>query len=223
MNIEPRTVIIVGAYGSGKTEFSINYAIWLREQKHQVGLVDLDIVNPYFRSRDLRGMLESQGITVASSHEGLESADIPALSPQIYALLGDDSRIAVMDVGGDPAGARALGRFNLHITRSPYELWMVINPFRPDTGELTLLTAMKESLERASRLQVTGLIDNTNMGVVTSSADRLHGRRLIREAAEAWKLPIRWRTLSKDCPPEIPDDEVPAFPIKLYLRPDWLA
>lgn len=223
MSGEPKTTIIVGAYGSGKTEFSINYALWLKSQGRQVGLVDLDIVNPFFRSRDLRDTLEKKGIVVVSSHEGLETADIPALSPQIYAVLDNASQDAIFDVGGDPAGARSLGRFNAHLKKRPYELWMVINPFRPDTNNLALISEMKERLERASRLQVTGLIDNTNMGVVTSSEDRRYGRRLIHEAAEAWNLPILWRTLSEDCPPEAQDDGVPVFPIKLYLRPDWLA
>lgn len=223
MSKEPRITMIVGAYGSGKTEIAVNYAFWLNAQNRNVSLVDLDIVNPFFRSRDLRDLLEEQGIAVISSHQGLETADIPALSPKIYAVLDDKKRHAVLDVGGDPAGARALSRFNARIVQEPYDLWMVINPFRPDTNDMVHLTEMKERLERAARLKVTAIIDNTNMGVETQAADRLHGRRIIHEAAKAWNLPIRWRTLSGDCPPESQEDDVPVFPIKLYLRPDWLA
>jgi hypothetical protein len=222
MTTSSRIKIVIGAYGSGKTEFALNYALWLKNQVNNVGLVDLDIVNPYFRSRDLREQFESQGIPIISSHTGLENADIPALSPRIFSLLEAQQTKVVFDVGGDPAGARALGRFQTHIQREKYDLWMVVNPFRPETGDTENVLEMISRLEAASRLKITGLIDNTNMGKQTTSSDREWGRNLISIIAERGHLPIVWRTLSPDCPNE-ENDEIPLLPIHLYLRPAWLG
>lgn len=222
MSISTRIKIIIGAYGSGKTEFALNYALWLKSQGNRVGIVDLDIVNPYFRSRDLRESFESQGIPVISSHIGLETADIPALSPKIFSLLENPAMNTVVDVGGDPAGARALGRFQQQIQQKKYDLWMVINPFRPETGDPEFVSDMISRLETASRLKITGLIDNTNMGWQTTLSDREWGRKLISIVAERGNLPIVWRTISTDCPKEKADG-IPLLPMKLYLRPVWLG
>ncbi|MGD9154280.1 MAG: ATP-binding protein, partial [Bacillota bacterium] len=121
-----RITIIGGAFGSGKTEFALACALKKRALTDgKTGLIDLDIVNPYFRSRDRAAELEKLGVTVISTQPGFEYADLPALSPQIYALLQDQTYQVVVDVGGDPVGARALGRFNPYFNREAYDFWAV--------------------------------------------------------------------------------------------------
>ena len=185
-------------------------------------MVDLDIVNPFFRTRDIRDYLTRQGIQVISSNEGLEAADIPALSPKIIGLLQSRDYDGVFDVGGDPAGATAMGRFNRYFQEEPYSFWVVVNPFRPDTRDAEQIKAMVQEIEKASRLQATGLIDNTNLGSATTPEDRLHGRKVLHSAAELLGLPLVWRTLSNLCPPENGEDQVPYLPLTLYMRPEWM-
>jgi hypothetical protein len=217
-----RLTIIVGAYGSGKTEFALNYAVKMAEQEKTINLVDLDIVNPYFRSRDLREPLEQQGIHIISSNPGLETADIPALSPEILSVLQNPGEIGIFDVGGDPVGARALGRFHPYIAQGDYALWMVINPFRPDTRSIDQLIEMKNSIEQASRLQITGLVDNTNLGMLTKEEDQRFGHALVDEASRTFQIPIVYRTESPDFPLVTGVEDIPVLPLKLYVRPDWL-
>lgn len=217
-----RLTVIVGAYGSGKTEVAINYALRLRADGKRVNMVDLDIVNPFFRSRDIRDYLAGHDIQVISSNEGLETADIPALSPKILGLLQDRDYDGIFDVGGDPAGATALGRFNRYFQQEPYNLWVVVNPFRPDSSDAQQVFEMVRAIENASRLKATGLIDNTNLGSATTVQDRLAGREVVRLAATLLKLPIVWRTVSDKYPPEKGDDHVPSLPLTLYMKPLWM-
>ena len=136
-----RLNVICGPYGSGKTEFAINYALSIKaaDPSSPIAIVDLDIVNPYFRSRDIAASLSEQGLEVVSTGAGLEQADLPALSPRIYAFLQDTTYNVVFDVGGDPVGARALGRFNNYFLNEDYDLMLVVNPYRPDAGKLSCL------------------------------------------------------------------------------------
>lgn len=218
-----RLTIIVGAYGSGKTEVALNLAYQLAAESGPVGMVDLDIVNPFFRSRDQQAILAERGIQMISSNEGLETADLPALSPKIMSLFQNKAMNGIFDVGGDPAGARALGRFNRFFAEEDYDLWMVVNPFRPDTRDADHIAMMRDSLEQTSRLHVTGLIDNTNMGVETTAEDREAGRRLINAAANKLDLPIICRTCSVDCPIDSGEDGIPILALTLFIRPSWLA
>lgn len=225
-----RITIICGAYGSGKTEFAIAYALYLQgAAEHgdpaKVGLVDLDIVNPYFRSRDVAPDLQRRGLSVVSSEAGMEQADIPALSPRIFGLLQDHSYRVVFDVGGDPAGARALGRFHEYFRNEPYDFWVVVNPFRPDTRNADQAAALIAGLQRTSRLQATGLVANINLGRETTASDWLEGQKMIAALTTAVKLPLIFyaaeegfyeanREIFRSCP---------VFPIKLRMLTPWLV
>jgi hypothetical protein len=185
-----RITIIGGAYGSGKTEFAIAYALKKMTTKGKTGLIDLDIVNPYFRSRDQAVPLERAGVTVISSSSGMETADLPALSPRIFSLLQDRTYQVVFDVGGDPAGARALGRFNPYFQNEPYDFWVVINPYRPNTRNPDEAATLIAGLESASRLQVTGLVSNINLGRETTPEIWRQGLPFIKTLATKLNLPL---------------------------------
>lgn len=220
-----RITIIGGAYGSGKTEFAVNYAKYLKnENPGRTGLIDLDIVNPYFRSRDLTEQMEQEGLTVVSSELARENVDIPALSPRIYSLLQDRSYRVVIDVGGDPVGARALGRFNQYFSAEPYDFWVVVNPFRPDTTRVSQATQLIEGLQKAARIRATGLVANINLGLETTLEIWRQGLPVIREIAAETKLPIIFYTVESMLLAENRDffKDYPVFSLQLMMLPPWL-
>ncbi len=221
-----RITIIGGAYGSGKTEFAVNYAKYLKnENQGRIGLIDLDIVNPYFRSRDLTDQMKQDGITVVSSELARENVDIPALSPRIYSLLQDHSYRVVIDVGGDPVGARALGRFNQYFTAEPYDFWVVVNPFRPDTRNADETAKLIEGLQNAARIRATGLVANINLGRETTLEVWRQGLPMIQEIAGRMELPIVFYAVENEF---LADNinffkDYPVFPLQLSMLPPWLA
>jgi hypothetical protein len=221
-----RITIIGGAYGSGKTEFAVNYAKYIKTMdERKVGLIDLDIVNPYFRSRDLTEQMEREGITLVSSELTRESIDIPALSPRIYSLLQDRSYQVVIDVGGDPAGARALGRFNQYFSAEPYDFWIVVNPFRPDTKNVDQAVKLIEGLQIASRIRATGLVANINLGRETTLDLWQQGLPLIQEIADRLDLPIVHQAAEEGFLAANADffKDYPVFPLRLNMSPPWLV
>jgi hypothetical protein len=128
-----RITIVTGGYGSGKTEVSINLALRKRQfypLEERVSLVDLDIVNPYFRSRDRASHLLEKGIYVIAPEGSMRTADLPALPAAIGGHIQDARQHMILDVGGDPAGATALGRYSSDITKAGYDMFLIINPKR---------------------------------------------------------------------------------------------
>ncbi|NLG84007.1 MAG: hypothetical protein GX493_05225 [Firmicutes bacterium] len=195
---EQRIYIFIGPFGSGKTETAINFALAQRDRGKEVALVDLDIVNPYFRSREARGHLAAAGIRVFSSAEGLEEADLPALSPGIIGAITRDDLTLVFDVGGDPVGTRALARFySLLSPRSP-AVWAVINPYRPEMGMKEAIAAKVAALAAAGRLSVTGLVANPNLGPEATVETILAGWQPVREAAAFLSVPVVFACVRRD-------------------------
>jgi hypothetical protein len=224
-----RLNVVCGAYGSGKTEFAIAYALHIQKNSQtKVGLIDLDIVNPYFRSRDEAVALTGKGLTVVSTEPGMEHSDIPALSPRIFALLQDHSYQAVLDVGGDPAGARALGRFHPYFEKESYEMLIVVNPFRPDTRNLADAISLISALQDTSRLKPTGIVSNINLGPDTTPDLWQEGLQFIVELAEHLRLPIVYHMVEESffarCHDELtayPVSSSQFFPVTLHMLPPW--
>ena len=159
-----RLTVISGAFGTGKTEIAINLALKLREEGHEhVTLVDLDIVNLYFRSRQKADDLEQRGIRVVSSVRGMENADLPALSPEIYASFDRKDGPVVFDLGGSDVGGTVASCFHEGFSGEAFNHWLVVNPFRPfnETPEATV--EMAERIATRARLPVTGMIGNPHM------------------------------------------------------------
>src|SRR5699024_8257102 len=128
-----RIRFIVGHYGSGKTEFSVNYAVKLASLNKKVALADLDVVNPYFRSREKTEFLKELGIKVIGSGVEAPAVDIPSISPDVVTPMQDTSYETIIDVGGDPAGARTLGRYEQYLVEGNYDMFFVLNANRPET------------------------------------------------------------------------------------------
>lgn len=184
--------IIVGHYGSGKTEFSVNFALWLKKSHDKVILVDLDIVNPYFRSNDARALLEENNITLIAPDYAGTNVDIPVLPAEIMRIFNEDDAQIVVDVGGDDDGAVALGRYKQFFDDADYEMSLVVNTKRPLSSTVAEIIGMKQNIEIASRLSVTSIIADTNLADETTKDIIEDGYRLIKEASVAASLPIKF-------------------------------
>lgn len=181
-------IVVIGAYGSGKSEYSINLARKYSQQGESVTLVDLDVVNPYFRSRDVREKFEKGGITVIAPEGEFKHADLPMLSPRIMGAVQNFNEIVILDVGGDPAGCRTLARYVTNINKRGYEMHLVINTKRPFTSNAEGIIEMLEMLRFASKLEVTEFICNTNLMEYTTADIIEEGIAIIEEVAKKERI-----------------------------------
>lgn len=219
---EKRLRIITGHYGSGKTEFAVNYTLGLAALGQKTAIVDLDIVNPYFRSREMEPFFEKKGIKVVSSSIKGLSGDIPALSPEIYTIFQDKSYQAVIDVGGDKAGATALGRFHDYLDNEPYEMMFVLNANRRMTHDLDGAIRYIREIEAGSRQRITSLINNTHLCGETTIEDVMKGQQLCERVSDALGLPIKYIAVQKALVSSLPKNlKGEIFPIDLYMKKPW--
>ncbi len=184
--------ITVGHYGSGKTEFSVNYALELKKLNDNVILVDLDIVNPYFRSNDARALLEENGITVIAPDYAGTNVDIPVLPAEIMRIFNEKDAKIVIDVGGDDDGAIALGRYRQFFDSADYEMSLVVNTKRPLSSTVSEIIEMKQNIEAASRLLITNIISDTNIADETTKDIIKDGYAITKTAAQKLNLPIKY-------------------------------
>lgn len=218
-----RIRVITGHYGSGKTEFAVNYAVALAKQGKKVCLVDLDIVNPYFRSREKEEELNRLGIEVISSSIGGSAIDVPAISASILKPLQQQDVEAVIDLGGDPVGARVLSRFYQDLKREELDFFFVVNAYRPETADLEGALSYLRRIEATARQTVTGLINNTHLMKSTKVEDVLMGQELTEELSRATSIPIRYVSCLESVAGELPDElEGEVFPLQLYMREKWM-
>lgn len=235
-----RVTIVTGHYGSGKSEFSVNLALRYRAElssggnghapaedtanEFTVALADVDVVNPYFRSREQRALLESHGIRVVGNQLGIDSGvDLPSVSPEVYSLVRDKYVRLILDTGGDPVGARLLGTVRRLLDPFDSEVLCVVNGSRPETSDAERAIAMIRSIEAAAGLAVTGLVNNTHMLEHTGRDHILEGDRLCREIRERTEIPVRYVGVPRWV--ELDNDEVAGrmIPIEMYLRESWMV
>lgn len=217
-----RIVLIVGNYGSGKTEVAVNMAILLAA-RGKVSIADLDIVNPYFRCREARSEMETHGVTVINPHGGYEAADLPIILPEIRgAVLGGDGTL-IFDVGGDDVGARVLSSLTDVLADAPCSVLQVVNARRPFTDTVEGCLRIKNDIEAASRLRITGLVSNTHLLDETDRGTVLEGLQLVREVEKAAGLPIAFVTVNEDLRQEfdVYAAGCPILWIKRRMLPPW--
>lgn len=221
-----RLVMVVGNYGSGKTEIAVNLAIEMARMGMSVSIADLDIVNPYFRCREAQALMEAHGIRVVVPPGAQAAADLPIIVPEIKGMLRpSEGNVSLFDVGGDPVGARLLSSFAPHLAGLRYELWQVVNSRRPFTRDLAGCLKMRDEIERASRLRVTGFFANSHLVTETTPDVILEGFALARAAAQASRVPVVCVTamgpLADD--PALGVIDAPIFPLTRQMLPPWLA
>ncbi|MBM4404298.1 MAG: hypothetical protein FJ042_07990 [Candidatus Cloacimonetes bacterium] len=183
-------IIIIGAYGSGKSEYAIHSARSLHREGLDVVLADMDVVNPYFRSRDVREDFARHGIDVIAPEGEFKHADLPMISPRIKGAIENPAKTVILDVGGDPAGCRTLGRFVEQIEQRGYRMLLVVNTRRPFTSNAEEIIKMQESLEYASRLHITELVCNTNLMDSTDESIVREGIGIVEEVSRKTGLPF---------------------------------
>ena len=210
--------IVTGHYGSGKTEFAVNLAFRLKRERNAVILADLDIVNPYFCSRERKEEMTSQGIRVIVS-KGADS-DLPAINPEVYALF-EAGVCGIIDAGGDAVGAQALGRFSQKIKCIPYELLCVVNFNRPETNTPQKAEAYLRQIEYSARLNATGLVNNTHLDHQTTTHDILRGAELIEELSKITGIPVKYHTFEERFSGRLELPQAQQFPMQLYMKKPW--
>lgn len=222
INEQKRIRMITGHYGSGKTEFAVNYTLALAATGAKTAIVDLDIVNPYFRSRERADLLEANGVRVISSSIAGMDLDIPALSSEIFAVLQDDSYEGVFDVGGDKVGARALGRYHMYLDKQPYDMMFVLNANRPRTATVEGAKTYIKEIEEASRQKVTCLVNNTHLCGDTTAEEIMKGNRLCVAVSKELGIPLTYNVVPKDLLDKIPSSiEGEIFPIDILMKKPW--
>ncbi len=221
-----RVTLFAGHYGSGKTNVALNYARHLkRTVGGEVAVADLDIVNPYFRTKDSADALAAEGISLVVSDYANSNVDFPAMPREAYALFGaEDARDVhvVVDVGGDDRGALALGRYVEDIrSEGNYEMLAVINASRPLTETPADTVEVLREIELAAHLPFTGIVNNTNFGQVTTAADVMASVPYAEEVAALMALPVRFTSCDRRLFSELSARLGEVFPIdiqKLYYQ-----
>ena len=185
-----RIRIITGHYGSGKTEFAVNYVKKLRESVDgRVAIADLDIVNVYFRSREKKEELEEKGIQVIASNLDTAVADVPAVSGAMTMPVINKEYQYVVDLGGNDVGTLVLGRIKPLLDHAEADFFMVVNAYRPNTSTPEGIIEQMENLEYAAGLKVTGFINNTNLVRETTAECLLHGDEVLKEVTKRTGVP----------------------------------
>ncbi|MBQ6022250.1 MAG: hypothetical protein IJL25_04920, partial [Clostridia bacterium] len=170
-NSAKRVALFCGHYGSGKTNLAVNWALRLRAQGLPVALADIDVVNPYFRSKDSEKELSAAGVRVVALQFANSSVDLPSLPSEVYGLVQRRDVYAVLDIGGDERGALALGRFAPYIAEeNDYEMFFVVNFFRPLTPDAESAMEVLREIEAATPLKFTAIVNNSNLGEETAPA-----------------------------------------------------
>lgn len=214
-----RITIISGHYGSGKTNIAVNLAFDLKKQAENVALADIDIVNPYFRSKDSEEMLNNAGIKLICSKYANSNVDIPALPAEMYSVTDDSSLYSILDVGGDERGALALGRIAPKIREeNDFDMLYVVNKFRPLTKDANSAIEIMREIEAACGLEFTGIINNSNLGPETKIEDVLNSLEYANEISRLTNLPIVRTTVEEKLFEPLKDKIENLYPLSMQKK-----
>ena len=219
MIMQRRVTLFAGHYGSGKTNIAVNYALYLRSLGLAVSIGDLDVVNPYFRTKDSEEELEKAGVHVISLPFANSSVDLPSLPAEAYALVQDKSRYAVLDIGGDDRGAYALGRYRPYILEEEnYDMLFVTNFYRPLTRTAEEAFEVLKEIEDACRIKFTGIVNNTNLGAETTCDMVLNSEKEILRLADMTGLNVVMTTVCESLAEGLKDRIPNLFPMSLQEK-----
>jgi len=224
LTFSKRILTIVGGYGSGKSEVSVNLSRYLIESgQGPVAIADLDIVNPYFRSREAAEKLEELGIRTLNPKGEQHHADLPIILPEVKGAIQQFPGTVILDVGGDDAGARVLSSLADAFPANEYELFLVLNANRPFTADVASCQKMIEMIERSARLSFTGIISNTHLLENTTADTVMAGVELAHEVSQESGLPLVFVGALSDLVGklDLKKIDVPVLPLRRWLVKPW--
>ena len=222
--MSPRLTVLVGNYGSGKTEISLNIALGLANKGCKTALVDLDIVNPYFRSGEQKEVLEAAGIRVLMPSFAMTTVDVPALPPEIMSVFDCPGEYVVFDVGGDDTGAAALGRYMPAFAREDKRCLLVVNAMRPLTGTVEDVLDLMRRISMRARMSIDGLVNNANLGRETDAACLWTGHELLKEVSRQSGVPYVMACAQAHLINELPEEmRKITVPLKRMMEPEWMV
>ena len=214
---DKRLTLFAGHYGSGKTNIAVNYALRLTREGKRVCIADLDIVNPYFRTKDSADELREAGIDLISPRFANTNVDLPALPAESYRLVQDKTSFGVMDIGGDDRGAYALGRFADAIkAENDYRMAFVVNCYRPLTSTVDDAIEIMREIETACGIDFTCIVNNSNIGRETTKEVFLESLDFVKELSLKSGLPIWLHTIEAGLADKVTD--VSVMPLKLQKK-----
>lgn len=219
-----RLIVFVGNYGSGKTEVAVNFCRYLkRGGEGRVAIVDLDIVNPYFRSREAKALLQAEGIELIAPGGEHFYADLPIVVPEVRGGIQRGEGKIVLDVGGDDQGAKVLASFSDLLAAGACDFWVVLNAHRPFTETAAGAKKMVREIEAASGLRATGLVANTHLLHETTAETVRKGVALAREVCFDLSLPLVFAAASQAVAGELRNGELgcPLLPLDLTMLRPW--
>ena len=211
-----RVTLFAGHYGSGKTNVAVNFALHLAAQGKAVTLADMDIVNPYYRSKDSAKELEAAGVKVIASAYANTNVDVPALPQEMYSVTEDTSRYAVLDVGGDDRNALALGRYAPAILKeNDYHMIYVFNAARPLSRTAEMALEIMGEIEVAGGIPFTAIVNNTNLGRDTDWETVAASRQEAEKLSQISGLPLFFTAVEESVLPINERESDQYFPLKL--------
>ena len=226
-----KMVVLIGNYGSGKSELALNFAFRAAERGERTELLDLDMVNTYFRLTERGKQVEMKEIRLVSpnfANSGIETLSLPAEVQSAFAM---DWDTVIFDVGGDAVGATALGRYHedfMQLEDGALEVLNVVNIRRPLAGTVEKVIRLQEEMQIHSRLKMTGIINNTNLAEVTTTQELHDGYEIVREVSERTGIPVKFTSGRKDLLERFlaegghdPKYIGTPLPIDIYMRRDW--
>lgn len=220
--IPKRITIFTGHFGSGKTELAVNYALWLKEQGKKVTVIDFDLVNPYFRTKDAESLLKDNDIALIAPPYANMNLENPALPPEIYAAFADKERYFIFDAGGDADGAIPLGRYYHSFIQDDCAVFFVLNTRRILSQTAATAYEYFSSIESASRLKITHILHNTHLKEMTEPDMLVKGHKVAEELSEKTGCEILWITGKASIIQELPAElQQIAFPIQCYIKTDF--
>ncbi len=217
--LHKRLTLFAGHYGSGKTNIAVNYALHLAAEGKKVCIADLDIVNPYFRTKDSAAVLEAAGIHLISPQFANSNVDLPALPAEAYRLVQDKSCYGIMDIGGDDRGAYALGRYRPFILEeNDYRMVFVANASRPLTRTPEEALEVMREIETACGLQFTCIVNNTNLAAETTAETVLNSVAYIEKLSQLSGLPLWLHTAEQEVAAKLAGKLPNVFPLQLQEK-----
>lgn len=218
-------VIIVGNYGSGKTEISINLAANRKQAGVDVRIADLDLVNPYFRTREAKDALAGLGVELVLPEDKYLHADLPILSPMVAGMIRGPSELTLLDVGGNDVGATVLASLEDLFRDQPARMLQVVNPMRPDTDTVEGCLKVRNEIEAAARQSISGFIGNANLIEETSCDEIYNGYEFVLELSQKAGLPLELITVARELMKDVDPARFscPILPIDRQLVPPWMS